>query len=191
MSYLFNSKEENNLYFVFNSDSHLYNEPYMCYIILKSQLKNSLFNTNTLISLPKDININNISSLKYEKEDINEYNDTNLHYNIRCATKLPYETLNNYKNHICNCNNDNSCKFKNYNRHCSPAITYNGKNLVKCNCQENIITKIINDWKYLYELDNIDILLHSIDDYGSAQTFHIVIINKTINIYYSDGFYGI
>ena len=40
-------------------------------------------------------------------------------------------------------------------------------------------------------INDIDILFDSIDDYGSAQKFHIVIIDKTINIHYIDGFYGI
>ena len=237
MSYLFNNEEEYENISCFNET--LIKQPYMSYRIQKSKLKNSLFNTNNLISLPKDINfITDVSASNYGEEDIEEYEEesddeynkeeneeeneeenkekseeasnddeyddtsfwiknknvkTSMHHNIRCATKLPYESVDKYTNHVCKCNNDESCKinYKNLNYYCCPAVTYNGKNLVKCKCDENIITKIINDWKYLYELNNIDILLYSIDDYGNAQVFHIVIIDNKINIHYSDGFYGI
>jgi len=212
--YLFNKVDEMKSLDFFDEKSE-----YMSYRISTTQLKNSLFNPHNFVNLPKDFNLVTEDD---SKDDIKNYDDSEdedeedteknirlagesetdylwrIHTrsrvnNIRCATKLPYESKNNYKNHICKCNNNESCKvdYKQLNYYSCPAAAYNGTNLVKCQCDENIITKIINDWKYLYELDNIDILLEFIDDFGFAKNFHIVIIDKNINIYYGHGFYGI
>ena len=61
---------------------------------------------------------------------------------------MPYESTDNYKNYVCKCNDDKSCKIKNkYESHM-------GTNLVQCKCENNIITKFINDWKFLYGLND-------------------------------------
>ena len=86
MSYLFDNEEEYENISCFND--FLIKQPYMSYRIQKSKLKNSLFNTNNLISLPKDINfITDVSASNYGNEDSEEY----------CKRMLRHESRRNHR----------------------------------------------------------------------------------------------
>ena len=58
-------------------------------------------------------------------------------------------------------------------------------------CAENIIKKLITNWKYIYELNNIDLIVHSINDFGFWFTWHIVNKNNKITIHITNYFYSI
>jgi hypothetical protein len=73
----------------------------------------------------------------------------------------------------------------------APAWDYNGKHLINCICDDNIVMKLLNDSEYIYKLNNIDIIIISVDDYGSYNGWHIVIVDNKIDITVGDGFYGI
>ncbi len=177
---------------VFQEDeSHM-----VCRVLCKNLKSSSIFNTHLLTSLPKDITfISHAKSNDFGREWYEDQSDDDdwFSVNIRCATKLPHEPVDKYKHIYCKCNDNPACKISldtiDY-YHC-PAAGYNGSNLVACQCEENLVTKLVKDINHLYELNNIDILINSIDDMGGCMLYHIVIIDKHITIRYLDGFCGI
>ena len=179
-------------YNVFQEDgSHM-----VCRVLYKNLKKSSIFNTHLLTSLPKDVTFISHAKSKYfgcEWCEDQSDDDNLFSLNIRCATKLPHESEDKYKHINCKCNDDPVCKISlaTLKRRDYPAAGYNGDNLVACKCEENLVTKLVKDINHLYELNNIDILINSIDDMGGCMLYHIVIIDKHITIRYLDGFCGI
>jgi len=185
-----------------NIFSELEEQPYMTYRLSWKKIGKTLFDTKTLLSLPKDITVtHDAKSIYFGKENyvvseetVDDVDDDgklsiDTGMNIRCATKLPHEPIENYKNHVCNCNNNVSCKiapemfpYEDY-----PTAFYSGGNHVICKCEDNIITRFVKDYRCLYEFDDIDILINSIDDFGMHDFFRIVIVDGHISIYYEDG----
>ncbi len=150
--------------------------------------ENGLFRKALSRELPKDIIIFGDFDLKF---DLNEYHNEKkgkTRYNLeRTATRCYIKpSLNKqYSNHVCECVNNPDCNITVYYRDC-PAIGYNGRHYVDCKCEQHIISKLANDWHYVYELAD-DVLIVNINNYGDCTSFKITTINgkKQIHIYSS------
>jgi hypothetical protein len=154
--------------------------------------ENGLFRKVLSRQLPRDIIVFGEYKLKFNCEKYHNERKGKTRYALertatRCYTKL---SLNKqYSNHVCQCVNNPDCNITVYYRDC-PAIGYNGQHYVDCKCEQHIITKLANDWQYVYELSN-DVLIVNIDNYGMCISFKITTVNEKKQIHVYSSFFGI
>lgn len=182
-------------------------DDYMSMRILSSKLENSLFELAIIRKLPKNIKVtgsyrkySDFVSKKKQKQNelVDEDEDGDDEYenpehtceNIRVYIKENDEAIHSH--YKCSCCNNPLCQIDTTDLYkIAPAWCYNGEHVVNCMCEENIIKKLITNWEYIYELNNIDLIVHSINDFGDWLTWHIVNKNNKITIYITNYFYSI
>ena len=204
--YTFEFSCNNLLYHLEKNEKNI--DDYMSMRILSSKLENSLFELALIRKLPKNIKVTG-TYYKYSKfvsiekqkqnedkdkdEKNDEYHYENPEYtceNIRTYIKDDDESK--HRHYKCSCCNNPLCQIDTTNLYGdAPAWNYNGEHVVNCMCEENIIKKLITNWEYIYELNNIDLIVHSIDDFGEWFTWHIVNKNNKITIHITNYFYSI
>ncbi len=172
-----------------NMISHLNrNDYYMTLRVPTSKVVNSILKPGLKRKLPSNITIKGSIS-PVDISDNEQYQNT-ICSNIVCYIKNIDQPL--HSRYHCKCYHNSECHVDTSDmRWDAPAWDYNGKHLINCICDDNIVMKLLNDSEYIYKLNNIDIIIISVDDYGSYNGWHIVIVDNKIDITVGDGFYGI
>ncbi len=161
-------------------------------LIDKFYNENGLFRKVLSRQLPKNIILFGNYDLKFNCETYHNEIKGKTRYALertatRCYTK---PSLNKkYSNHVCECVNNPDCNITVYYSDC-PAIGYNGRHYVDCKCEQHIITKLANDWQYVYELTD-DVLIVNIDNYGMCVSFKITTVNEKKQIHVFSSCFGI
>ena len=151
-------------------------------IVYKNELAN-----NIIVNFP----------CKTDKIDV-PYNYYNA--NLYCTFMDMNGSEDKYKNKECGCLQSTTISdelnvFKCYEQRNMPAYGYNGSDYIYCNCSDNIIRNLAQDWTYIYNLPNsTKYYIENVDDYGQYCSYEITtptLDNDKFMVIFSNGFYGI